>query len=460
MKWKTEDTIAAVSTPPGAGGVGMIRVSGSRAAEIVGGLFRPTGRTGLAEAPSHLMLHGWIEDEGQGIDEVLVVHMKAPHSYTREDVVEVHGHGGTVAVRAILELICARGARLAEAGEFTFRAFVNGRLDLTQAEAVGDVVRAGSRLGLRVAANQLRGRLHDAIRDLRSAVAHVAALVNASIDFPEEDARFTQRDDCTRRLEAVRDRLDALLREAGRGRQIREGLGVAIVGKPNVGKSSLLNALLRENRAIVTDLPGTTRDTLEERLELDGLGVRLIDTAGIRHTEDRVEREGIARSRAALAEADLALIVLDASRPLDSEDRALLALASPARALIVANKQDLADRPGSVDADELRDYEQVPLSALTGAGLQQLETRVRGWVLQGGQPVWESAALTNARQQQAAARARGAVTEALRTLNQGLGEELLAVDLALVLDALGDIVGETTAEDLLDRIFAEFCIGK
>jgi len=438
----------------------MIRVSGARAAEIVGALFRPSGRTGLAEAPSHRMLHGWIEDEGQGIDEVLVVHMKAPHSYTREDVVEVHGHGGTVAVSAILDLICARGARLAEAGEFTFRAFVNGRLDLTQAEAVPDLVRASSRLGLRVAANQLRGRLHDAIQDLRAGVAHAAALVNASIDFPEEDVRFTHHDDCTRRLETVRDKLDTLLREAGRGRQIREGLGVAIVGKPNVGKSSLLNALLRENRAIVTELPGTTRDTLEERLELDGLGVRLIDTAGIRHTEDRVEREGIARSQAALAEADLALVVVDASRPLDSEDRALLAQTSPARALIVANKQDLAARPGPIAAAELRDYEQVSLSALTGEGLKQLEARVREWVLRGEQPVWESAALTNARQRQAAARARGAIADALRTLEQGLGEELLAVDLSRVLDALGDIVGETTAEDLLDRIFAEFCIGK
>jgi len=460
MKWKNEDTIAAVSTPVGIGGVGMVRVSGARAAEIVAGLFRPSGRIGLAEASSHRMLHGWIEEEGRAIDEVLVVHMKAPHSYTREDVVEVHGHGGTIAVHAILDLICSRGARLAEAGEFTFRAFVNGRLDLTQAEAVPDMVRAGSRLGLRVAANQLRGRLYDAIQDLRAGVAHVAALVNANIDFPEEDVVFAHRDACAARLEAARDKLDTLLREAGRGRQIREGLGVAIVGKPNVGKSSLLNALLRENRAIVTEMPGTTRDTLEERLELDGLGVRLIDTAGIRHTEDRVEREGIARSRAALADADLALVVLDASRPLDAEDRALLAHTSPARALIVANKQDLAIKPGPIGAAELRDYEQVPLSALTGGGLKQLEARVREWVLRGEEPVWESAVLTNARQQQAAARARGAVADALRTLEQGQGEELLAVDLSRVLDALGDIVGETTAEDLLDRIFAEFCIGK
>jgi tRNA modification GTPase len=375
-------------------------------------------------------------------------------------VAEVHGHGGPVAVRAILDLIHARGARLAEAGEFTFRAFVNGRLDLTQAEAVTDLVRAGSRMALRVSANQLRGRLHDAIEALRQDVAHVAALVNASIDFPEEDVLFTQRRDCTGRLERAREKLAALVRGADKGRLMREGLGVAIVGKPNVGKSSLLNALLRENRAIVTDIPGTTRDTVEERLELDGLGVRLIDTAGIRHTEDLVEREGISRSRAAMAEADLTLIVLDASRALDGEDRALLAEAPPARALVVANKQDLAGERGPIRAPELAGYGQVPLSALTGEGLDALETRIRDWALRGEQPVWESATLTNARQKQAASRARDAVADALRTLEQGRGEELLAVDLARVLDALGDVVGETTAEDLLDRIFAEFCIGK
>ena len=315
-------------------------------------------------------------------------------------------------------------------------------------------------MALGVSANQLRGRLHDAIEAIRAEVRHVAALVNASIDFPEEDVVFTGRQDCEDRLERARGALADLVRTAEQGRLLREGLAVAIVGKPNVGKSSLLNALLRENRAIVTEIPGTTRDTLEEYVELEGLGLRLIDTAGIRATADTIEREGIARSRRAIDQADLALLVLDGSRPLDGDDRELMALLTRGRALAVINKRDLLRGGAPAWGEAPGGFESVSVSALTGEGLEELNARVRRWALRDEAPVWESALITNLRQKHAAARALAAVEGSLAALRQGLGEELLAVDLARVLDALGDIVGETTADDLLDRIFAEFCIGK
>ena len=460
MNWKTDDTIAAIATPVGIGGVAIVRVSGAAAPSAVDGLFRPSGKAGLAEAPSHRMLHGWIEQEGRTVDEVLAVRMKAPHSYTREEVVEVHCHGGPLAARTILDLICGRGVRLAEAGEFTFRAFLNGRLDLTQAEAVADIVRAPSRLGLHVSANQLRGRLHDEIEAIRDDLGHLAALVAASIDFPEEDAVTVQREDCLARLSRSRERLRELLETADRGRILREGLAVAIAGKPNVGKSSLLNALLREDRAIVTEISGTTRDTVEEVAELGGLALRLIDTAGIRESRDRVEREGIARSRRAMELADLTLLVVDGSQALEAEDRRLLEAADPARTLVAVNKRDLMAAPLPAWIGEVARFEALTLSALTGAGLDGLEEWVRRWALRDERPVLEAALITNLRQKHAAARALEFVEAAHRALRENVGEELLAVDLSRALDALGDIVGETTAEDLLDRIFEEFCIGK
>ncbi|HEX7926598.1 MAG TPA: tRNA uridine-5-carboxymethylaminomethyl(34) synthesis GTPase MnmE, partial [bacterium] len=340
MSFKNDDTIAAIATPLGTGGIGIIRLSGPQAVAIAAPLFRTKGGRALGKVDSHKLVHGWLERNGETVDEVMAVVMRAPHSYTREDVVEVHCHGGVLATRTVLDMVCQAGARLAQPGEFTWRAFLNGRLDLTQAEAVGDVVEARSVLGLQVSANQLRGKLYGEISALRESVAHVAALVAAGIDFPEEDVVFSHRDDIRARLTATRERLAALLRTADQGRILREGLGIAIVGKPNVGKSSLLNALLRESRAIVTDIPGTTRDTLEESVVMQGLAVRLIDTAGIRDTADVVEQEGIRRSERAIGMADLVLAVLDGSTPLDAADRAVLVKAPPVATLVVVNKQD------------------------------------------------------------------------------------------------------------------------
>jgi tRNA modification GTPase len=460
MALGSDDTIVAIATPLGVGGVGIVRLSGPAAVAIVDGFFRPARGGPLARSPTHRLRHGWALREGQPVDEVLAVVMRAPHSYTREDVVEVHCHGGTLVLRTVLELATAAGARLAQPGEFTQRAFLNGRIDLTQAEAVGDLVHTRSALGLRVSANQLRGRLHDEIEALRDELRQVAALVAAGIDFPEEDVVFAHRGEIEGRLGAVQARLDALLARAGQGRILREGLAVAIVGRPNVGKSSLLNALLRENRAIVTDIPGTTRDTLEEAAEVGGLMLRLVDTAGIRHSEDVVEREGIERARRAIAHADLVLLVLDASAPLTADDEALLAEVPPQATLVALNKRDRLAAAAPDWAPRLSGHEWLAISALRGDGLAELEARIRAWALRDERPVLEDALLTNLRQEQAARAARAALHDAQAALAARVGEELLAVELERVLQALGDIVGATTPDDLLERIFAQFCIGK
>jgi len=460
MRLRTDDTIAAIATPPGAGGIGIVRLSGPKALAIVHPLFRPQGRRGLDRAPSHRMLYGWIERGGEPVDEVLAVVMRAPHSYTREDVVEVHCHGGALVTRTVLEMALAGGARMAEPGEFTLRAVLNGRLDLTRAEAVQDMISARSAWGLRASANQLRGRLFGEIHALRDTVAHVAAWVAAGIDFPEEDVVFARREEIGRELQEVAARLERLLATAPGGRRLREGLAVAIVGRPNVGKSSLLNALLKESRAIVTDVPGTTRDTLEETLDLGGLAVRLTDTAGIRETAEPVEREGVARTQRALGEADLVLAVVDGSAPLTAEDRRVLAMAPAGAALAVMNKRDRMPAPVPDGPGVLEGLPCLAVSALRGDGLPELEQWIRQWAVQDERPLLEHAALTNLRQQQASQSALAAVRSALAGVAEGLGEELIAVDLSRALDALGDIVGETTADDLLARIFSEFCIGK
>ncbi len=460
MDVQSEDTIVAIATALGASGVGIVRLSGPRAVSIVEGMFRPSAGGPLARARSHHLRHGWIEDEGRPVDEVLAVVMRRPRSYTGEDVVEVHCHGGTMVLRTVLELACRRGARLARPGEFTQRAFLNGRIDLTRAEAVGDLVASRSALALQASVNQLRGRLYEEIRELAEQVRQAAALVAAGIDFPDEDVVFTHREDLRARLEAVRGRLEVLLQGAGRGRLMREGLPVAIVGRPNVGKSTLLNPLLREERAIVTEIPGTTRDTVEEAVEMGGLMLRLVDTAGIRRTADPVEQQGIGRARAALERAELALLVLDGSAPLTGDDRLLLDEVPAAASLVVINKADRlgGGRPGW--EAELEGRERLLLSAVTGDGLPEMERWIEHWALDGERPVAEEALITNLRQEQAATGAREALDTALAALADGLGEELLAIDLERVLSALGDIVGETTPDDLLGRIFAEFCIGK
>ncbi len=456
-----DDTIAAIATAMGPAGIGVIRISGSESIAVTQSLFRPSrARLNLHQAATHRLYHGWIHDGEQPVDEVMITLMRAPRSYTTEDVVEIQCHGSVMVLQTILKLLLDQGIRLAQPGEFTQRAFFYGRLDLTQVEAVSDLIHARSRLGIQAAVNQLRGKLYTAIEAVKEQVAYVAALVEALIDFSDEDEEFTHRDDCIQRLGQARQDLEQLLASAERGKIMRSGLGTALIGRPNVGKSSLLNALLREKRAIVTDIPGTTRDVIEEAIQIQGLALRLIDTAGIRTTDNVVENEGIERSRQAWESADVVVLVLDASQPLTSEDERLLEDSNPHKTVIALNKKDLLPHSDLAWKDRLEGFDAVFVSATHGEGMDALEQALFRKGTHGDDWTHEQAMITNLRQQQAAQEALAALDLALEGLEAEVGEELLAVDLGSCLHALGKVVGETTADDLLNRIFAEFCIGK
>src|SRR5258706_2713315 len=510
------DTIAAIATPPGIGGIGVIRVSGTEAFDVVLPLLqRPGGRTELP--PSHMLTYGHIVNPitQEILDEVLVAFMRAPRTYTREDVVEISGHGVPLVLQRMLRLLLAQGARMANPGEFTLRAFLNGRLDLAQAEAVMDLISSQTEAGQRLAMQQLRGRISEQVQDARHALLGVIARIEASIDFPEEDVPTPQPEELRPLIEIARQKVDALLAGAEQGRLYRQGLRTAIIGRPNVGKSSLLNALLRTERAIVTPVAGTTRDTVEEVANLRGIPLHLIDTAGITPSDDPIEQIGVQRSRAAAESADVVLLVFDGSERLTEQDQRVseelraMGFGGPeetvlartmvgaslagkevwgtstqentdhsarpdpgyagsevssihSRAMIViVNK---SDRPQQLEVDEVRRiWPAVPLvttSTLTGAGLPELEETIADMVLAGRTLYNESALITSARHQEALRRAAEHLRASLVPLGQGLPLDFVSIDLRAAYDALGEVTGETASENLLDRIFSEFCIGK
>jgi tRNA modification GTPase len=454
-----DDTIAAIATPVGEGGIGIVRLSGPDAAQILQRLFVPASPLPGGRPQPRSLHYGHVvdPDSGQVVDEVLAAYMPAPATYTRQDVVEIDGHGGIVALRRILGLCLRHGARLAEAGEFTARAFLNGRLDLAQAEAVLDVVRSRTEVSLQAAMDQLSGRLSDRLRPLRARLVEALAYTEACLDFAEDEI---PPQELGRDLEEVAADLERLLAEAERGIIYRQGVRVAIVGRPNVGKSSLLNRLLRTDRAIVTDIPGTTRDTLEETLNLEGIPVVLVDTAGIQaEPEDAVERLGVERSRAALAQADLALLVVDASQPLTAADGAIAGLVQGRPSIVVLNKIDCPAQGGHA-GDGLLPAPAVRISALTGEGLDGLEQVLVETVLSGQVTASEAPAVTNPRHKQALERALEHVRAARAAQGRGEMAELLAIDLASAVQALGEITGQSASEDLVDAIFANFCVGK
>ncbi len=446
-----DDTIAAISTPVGEGGIGIVRLSGPEALGILRGFFAPP------LAP-RCLTYGHVVDaaSGQVVDEVLVAHMPAPHTYTRQDVVEINCHGGLAPLRRVLELCLRGGARLAEPGEFTLRAFLNGRIDLAQAEAVLDVVQARTEAGLRLAIDQLGGRLSEEIRRARAGLVDVLAWLEAAIDFAADE--IPERD-VGPDLQAAGEALERLLAGAERGMIYRHGLRTAIVGRPNVGKSSLLNALLRASRAIVTPIPGTTRDTLEETLNLRGVPLLLVDTAGIRAvSDDLVEQMGIERSRAALAAADLALLIVDGSEPLTSADEDIAALVGDKTALVVVNKCDL---PLATEARQLLPQRpHLCVSALTGQGLEALEEAIVETIFAGQVVASDAVLVSSLRHKQAIQRALEHVAAAQVTLAQGLPADLVSIDVTAAVNALGEITGETVHEDMLEAIFSRFCIGK
>lgn len=470
-----EDTICAIATPLGEGGIGVVRVSGEKAVDLVSGLVRLRSGQSLAAVPTHVLHYADILDDDGGtgavtrmraprpIDEALVVVMRAPRSYTGEDVVELQCHGSPLVLQTVCEALIRRGARLAEPGEFTRRAFLNGRLDLAQAEAVLDTIRAKTTGSLLLAQEQLRGALSTEIDRLRESLIRMLAHVEAAIDFTEEDITFIAPEALAQGLRETLGHISRLVESCQEGRILREGVMAAIIGRPNVGKSSLLNALLQTDRAIVTPVPGTTRDVLEEVLNIRGIPVRLVDTAGLRETEDPVESEGIRRSRAAMEQAELLLVLVDGSVPLTDEDRQLLMQGRDKKRIVVVNKTDL---PGQVRFENLQEAlmgVQTPVvwtSVKTGAGLDALRDTIRSTLLRTDFEPGESAIVSRLRHRTSLSKAADALTRALESVQAKLPGEFVALDLRGAIDALGEITGAVTTDDILDRIFNEFCIGK
>jgi tRNA modification GTPase len=455
----SEDTIVAVATPPGEGGVGIVRMSGPRAIAIAAARFRSSRGVDPLSARQRV-LHGHVVDADGGVlDEVLLHIMRAPHSYTREDVAEINAHGGMGPLNAIVEACLSAGARLAGPGEFTMRAFLNGRLDLVQAEAVIDAIRARTRAGLQAAQAAASGTLSRRIHDFAARTAYALGHIEAAVDFPEEDLPELVTPELFEDLRGLHGEMTNLLATAEAGRLLREGAAAAIIGRPNAGKSSLFNALLRDNRAIVTAVPGTTRDRLEEYMTLSGVPLKLVDTAGLRAAEDEVEAIGVQRAREALEAAQVVLLVIDAnaaSSPADAElAEELAALDRPV--LVVLNKCDLAPEP--ITPEWAAGFAHTcRVSALTGAGLPELERELAALVIGEAQYAADQALITRAHQKDSLRRAADCVAHMLD--NTELSPEFLAFDLREALQALGEITGETTPDDLLGRIFSQFCIGK
>jgi tRNA modification GTPase len=454
MDFAGDETIAAISTPPGEAGVGIVRLSGPRALEIAGEMFvSPRGR-GLKP---HRMVYGFLRDpeSGEHVDEVLVSFMRAPRSYTREDVVEINCHGGIVPLRRALELALHRGARLAEPGEFTKRAFLNGRIDLSQAEAALDLIRSKTEASEKLALSQLRGALSEKVNALREKVLGICAHVEAHIDFPEEEIEPRSREEIKRGIKEAADGIAALSGSFDEGRFFREGIGTAIVGRPNVGKSSLLNALLSRDRAIVTEMPGTTRDVIEECLNIKGLPLRVMDTAGIREAHDMAEAEGVRRSLMALEDADLVLGVLDGSVPLNDEDRDIMKRIRGKNSILAINKSDL---PYYFDPAGLG-LKAVRVSAKTGEGIEELKDMVFRSCIRSPAQLGDGVMVTNLRHKSALDASARSLEAALCALDTS-PIEITSMELREALDRLGEIVGHVTTDDILDRIFSEFCIGK
>jgi tRNA modification GTPase len=453
----TTDTIAAISTPPGRGGIGIVRLSGPQAAEIAAQLV--VLRQPLAHA--HARLADVLDADNTGridearIDQALVTFFAAPNSYTAEDLVEIAAHGAPVVLELLLRRALALGARLAEPGEFTQRAFLAGKLDLTQAEAVRDLIDAQTLTQARQAASQMGGALSRRVQPVKQALVELIALLEAGIDFAEDDIDVTPEIEIARRIDALAPPLAALEASFARGRVVHDGLTLAIVGRPNAGKSSLFNRLVERDRAIVTATPGTTRDLVTERIAIDGIPLELVDTAGLRESSEEIEQLGIARSREALADAALVLIVLDATQPLNDEERQLLAAVANRPALIALNKIDLGNQSGGALA---ADIAAIPTSALTGEGIATLRAQIVALATGGAQP--EPGLLTNLRQQQAIATTRSALADAAAANSDHIPHEMILLDLYRALWALDSLTGQTTPDDILNLIFSTFCIGK
>lgn len=456
-----EDTIAAIATPGSGSGIGVIRISGENAIEVADKIFQPKNRNKrLPEQPTYTIHYGNIVDGDKLLDEVIVLLMRGPHSYTAEDTVEIDCHGGTFVMRKILELVIRNGARPAEPGEFTKRAFLNGRIDLSQAEAVMDVIEAKNNYALQSSLGQLKGSLLEMIREMREKILYEIAYIESALDDPEHISLDGYPVVLGEKVDNLLKIAGDLLKSSQNGRVLREGIRTVIVGKPNAGKSSLMNVLVGSNRAIVTDMAGTTRDILEEEIQLKGLNLNIVDTAGIRKTDDPVEKIGVERAKKAMLDADLILYVVDSSADLDENDEEIISFLQDQNAIILLNKADL---PSALTVEKMQERLQKPtvsISAREETGMDELSDLIEHMFLSGEISFNDQVYLTNMRHQAAMEQVQSSLMKVKESISLGMPEDFFSIDLMDAYEALGSIIGESVGEDLVNEIFSKFCMGK
>lgn len=456
-----ETTIAAISTAMSASGIGIVRMSGPESMDVISRIYRSkNGGKNIKDVKSHTIHYGYIFDGEEVVDEVLVMVMRAPRTYTGEDTVEIDCHGGVYAMKKVLETVLRNGAQIAEPGEFTKRAFLNGRLDLSQAEAVMDVIQAKSAVALKSSLQQLKGSVLRAIKEIRSSILYQIAFIESALDDPEHISLEGYPEKLRKIVDEEYEKVETLLKSADDGRMIQEGIKTVILGKPNAGKSSLLNFLVGEDRAIVTDIAGTTRDTLEEYISLHGISLRIIDTAGIRETEDVVEKIGVGKAKKMAEDADLILYVVDSSLPLDENDREIMELLGGRKSIVIYNKTDLES---AVDIKKLKEKTGspvIPVSVVEETGITELEETIKKMFFRGEISFDDEVYITNARHKTALEEALESLKMVGESIETGMSEDFFSIDLMSAYESLGKIVGESVGEDLVNEIFSRFCVGK
>lgn len=456
-----ETTIAAISTAMSASGIGIVRISGEDAMNVIARIYRSkNGRKNIKEVKTHTIHYGYIYDGDETVDEVLVMVMRGPKTYTGEDTVEIDCHGGVYAMKRVLETVLKNGAQVAEPGEFTKRAFLNGRLDLSQAEAVMDVIQAKSEVALKSSVQQLKGSVLRAVKEIRGKLLHHIAYIETALDDPEHFDLEGYPQELLEVAEEQKKKVQKLLNSADDGKMIQEGIRTVILGKPNAGKSSLLNFLVGEDRAIVTEIAGTTRDTLEEYISLHGISLRIIDTAGIRETEDVVEKIGVEKARQMAEKADLILYVVDSSQPLDENDQEIMELLRGRKSIVIYNKTDLASAVDMGSLKEKTGSQVIPVSVVEETGVEELEKAIREMFFQGEISFDDEVYITNARHKAALEEAEKSLEMVTESIEAGMPEDFFSIDLMGAYEALGRILGESLGEDLVNEIFSKFCVGK
>ena len=454
------DTIAAIATAMTSSGIGIIRISGGQAFEVIGKIFKKKNGGKIDLSRSHTVQYGYICDQEEVIDEVLVLIMKGPHSYTAEDTVEIDCHGGVLMMKKILETVIQYGARPAEPGEFTKRAFLNGRIDLSQAEAVIDVINAQNEYALKSSVSQLKGKMSEKVKALREKIIYEIAYIESALDDPEHISLDGYGEELAKKLEPMVKELERLIASADNGKVMSEGVKTVILGKPNAGKSSLMNVLVGEERAIVTDIAGTTRDTLEEHIRLRGISLNVVDTAGIRDTEDVVEKIGVTKARTAAEDADLIIYVVDASVPLDENDRDIIEMIRNRKAVVLLNKTDLEQVVSVEELEKQTGHRVIPVSAKEETGIEELEKEIQSMFYQGDIDFNDEVYVTNIRHKTALTESLSSLKLVQKSIEDGMPEDFYSIDLMNVYEQLGTIIGEAVEDDLVNEIFSKFCMGK